>query len=177
MSLNSKAKKHAKKGTDPARSLKPFISNETFYNGRCSCLDVFREELLGIDCRVDDVGRFRCHIKRQGTFPTVAHTLKTATRGNGSKASRLGGTGYNKHTFILGYKEGTNFEGRGRNEWPNFKNHRPLPHRRVHRTSPLQRAHYDHLYCSALLQLAKLEASFPFFAVPSSPFVFCKPRP
>lgn len=161
------------------RSLKPLISDETVYNDRRSCPNVFREELLGIDCRVDDVERFYHHLKPvdvEEKFPTIAHTPGIATA-SGGKVLHLGGTGYNPRTVTLEYKEGTKFEGRGRGERPSFKNHCPLLHQRVHRTSPLRGTHCDHLYYSALLRLAKPDVSPPLLAVPSSPSVFCKPRP
>lgn len=55
--------------------MEAFVSDESFYNNRRSRLDIFREELLGIDCRVDNVQSLHHHLERQGKIPTVAHTL------------------------------------------------------------------------------------------------------
>ena len=82
MSLGLKVKRRVERSTDPARSLKPIISDETVYDDRRSCPDVFREELFRIDCRVDDVERFYHHLKQvdiEETFPTIAHTPGIAT--------------------------------------------------------------------------------------------------
>lgn len=65
MSLGLKVKRRVERSTDPARSLKPIISDETVYDDRRSCPDVFREELFRIDCRVDDVERFHHHLRRR----------------------------------------------------------------------------------------------------------------
>ena len=67
-------------GTDPAGSLEPFVLDETFYDDGCSCPDIFLEELLGVDCRVDNIESFRGHLKRQETFPTIAHIPKPANK-------------------------------------------------------------------------------------------------
>lgn len=74
-------------GTDPAGSLKPFVSDETFYNDGCSCSNIFLEELVGVDCRVDNIELFRGHLRRQETFPTIAYI--PAHKG-GTEAKRCG---------------------------------------------------------------------------------------
>ena len=79
--MSPQRQRDALEGTDPARSLKALVLNETVYDDRRPCLDIFREELLGIDCRIDGVERFRHHLKCQENFLTVAHTSKTAPIG------------------------------------------------------------------------------------------------
>ena len=100
--MSLRRQRDALEGTDPARSLKASVLNETVYDDRRPCLDIFREELLGIDCRVDDVERFRHHLKCQETFLTVAYTPKTVPISTWKHSVLVVQVVINIHTVITG---------------------------------------------------------------------------
>ena len=80
-----------RRSTDPARGLKPFVSSETFYDGRCSSLDVFCETSLGSwHCRIDDAQCSQRHFKREENFLAVVHAGHQLSRGR-SEGLYLGG--------------------------------------------------------------------------------------